>query len=148
LSIESAPSQNAALAIALLSPGLQAVPQVISTLFDLLGDPRSAAGKLSSGDRAELLLLSIESAPSQNAALAIALLSPGLQAVPQVISTLFDLLGDPELGSAAALTLARIDEPLVEAQLVQLAGSEGLAATRARMAISLRETQAMPGTQR
>jgi hypothetical protein len=109
---------------------------------------RSAAGKLSSGDRAELLLLSIESAPSQNAALAIALLSPGLQAVPQVISTLFDLLGDPELGSAAALALARIDEPLVEAQLVQLAGSEGLAATRARMAISLRETQAMPGTQR
>ena len=101
---------------------------------------RAVAGTLRTHDRAELLLASIESAPAQNAALAIALLTPGLQGLPQVISTLFDLLGDPELGSAAALALARFDEAGIRSQLLLLSGSEGLAAKRARMA--------MQGTQR
>lgn len=135
---------------ALAMPDVQSMRHVLElgSGRDVTSMLRSAAGKLSSGDRAELLLSSIESAPSQNAALAIALLSPGLQTVPQVISTLFDLLGDPDLGSAAALALARIDEPIISAQLVQLGRSKGLAATRARMAISLGETRAMQGTQR
>ncbi len=109
---------------------------------------RAAAGTLPTHDRAELLLASIESAPAQNAALAIALLAPGLQAVPQVVSTLFDLLEDPELGSAAALALARFDAAGISSQLLLLSGSKGLAAMRARMAINLRESAAMQGTQR
>jgi len=109
---------------------------------------RAVAGTIPASDRAELLLASIGSAPPQNAALAIALLSPGLQAVPQVISTLFDLLGDPQLGSAAALALARFDEAGIRSQLLLLSGSQGLAATRARMAIKLGESATMQGTQR
>lgn len=96
---------------------------------------RAVAGTAPASDRAELLLASIESAPTQNAALAIALLTPGLQAVPQVISTLFDLLGDPELGSAAALALMGCDEAGIRSQLLLLSGSNSLAATRARMAM-------------
>jgi len=109
---------------------------------------RTVAATVPEPSRAELLLASIETAPPQNAALAIALLSPGLQAVPQVISTLFDLLEDPELGSAAALALARFDEAEIRSHLLRLSGSEGLAATRARMAINLSESAAMQGTQR
>ncbi|MSQ98018.1 MAG: hypothetical protein EXR85_01780 [Xanthomonadales bacterium] len=108
---------------------------------------RAVTGTLATHDRAELLLASIESAPAQNAALAIALLSPGLQAVPQVISTLFDLLGDPELGSAAALALMGFDEAGIRSQLLLLSGSKSLAATRARMAIQLGESAAMQGAQ-
>jgi hypothetical protein len=108
---------------------------------------RSAAGALSNDDRAELLLASIESAPPQNAALAIALLSPGLQAVPQITGALFDLLDDPQIGSAAALALARFDESGIRSQLLQLSGSTGPAATRARMAVNLMESEAMQGTQ-
>jgi hypothetical protein len=107
---------------------------------------RAAAGKLSSNDRAELLLASIESAPPQNAALAIALLSPGLQAEPAVASTLFDLLEDPQLGSAAALALARFDDAGIRSQLLLLSGSEGLAASRARMAINLPGSAVVQGT--
>jgi hypothetical protein len=108
---------------------------------------RSAAGKLSSDDRAELLLSSIESAPSPNAALAIALLAPGLQAEPVIASTLFDLLEDPQLGSAAALALARFNTAGIRSQLFLLSGSDGPAATRARMAIKLLESEAMQGAQ-
>jgi hypothetical protein len=108
---------------------------------------RAVAGALPTRDRAELLLASIESAPAQNAALAIALLTPGLQGVPQVIGTLFDLLEDPELGSAAALALVSFDEAGIRSQLLLLSGSEGLAATRARMAIKLGESAAMQGAQ-
>ncbi len=108
---------------------------------------RSAAGKLSSDDRAELLLAAIDSAPPQNAALAIALLSPGLQNVPQVASTLLDLLEDPQLGSAAALALARFDEAGIRSQLLLLSGSEGPAAARARVAVNLLESAAIQGTQ-
>ena len=108
---------------------------------------RTAAWTVPARSRAELLLASIESAPPQNAALAIALLTPGLQGVPQVISTLFDLLGDPQLGSAAALALVRFDEAGISSQLLLLSGSEGLAAMRARLAINLRESEAMQGTQ-
>jgi hypothetical protein len=107
---------------------------------------RAVAGVLPSGDRAELLLASIESAPAQNAALAIALLSPGLQAEPVVTSALFDLLEDPQLGSAAALALARFDAAGVRSQLFLLSGSDGPAATRARMAIELQESAAIQGT--
>ncbi len=78
---------------------------------------RKAAQSVPRDGRAELLLASIESAPPQNAALAIALLSPGLQDVPQVVSSLFDLLEDPELGSAAALALARFDSTDIRQQL-------------------------------
>jgi hypothetical protein len=120
---------------------------VLGSGSDVTSMLRSAAAKLSSDDRAELLLVSIESAPPQNAALAIALLSPGLQAEPAVTSTLFDLLEDPQLGSAAALALARFDEAGIRSQLLLLSGSEGLAATRARVAIKLLESAAIQGTQ-
>jgi hypothetical protein len=107
---------------------------------------RTAAKTFPPGDRADLLLSALESAPGGNAALAIALLSPGLQAVPQVVSTLFDLLDDAELGAAAALALSRIDSAEIRARLVQLGGSAGMAGARARLAVNLGEAEPRQGT--
>jgi len=96
---------------------------------------RSAAGTLADSERALLLLTAIESAPADNAALAIGLLAPSLRAIPEVTQSLFDLLGDPQLGSAAAMALAVHPDPSVRQMLGSLAGEEGTAARRARLAL-------------
>jgi len=96
---------------------------------------RSAAGTLADSELARLLLAAIESAPAENAALAIGLLAPSLRAIPEVTQSLFDLLDDAQLGSAAALALAAHPDPGVRQMLGRLAGEEGTAALRARLAL-------------
>jgi hypothetical protein len=98
---------------------------------------RSAAGQLSEDEQVILLLTAVESAPVENAALAIALLAPGLHAAPEVTDRMFDLLENPALGSAAALTLARHPDPEVRQRLGGLTEGNGAAAKRARLALDL-----------
>lgn len=98
---------------------------------------RSAAGTLSQNEQAIALLSAIASAPAENAALAIALLAPGLHDVAAVTNSLFDLLEDPVLGSAAALALSHHPDPAVSQQLSILARDQGAAAQRARLALAL-----------
>lgn len=98
---------------------------------------RSAAGQLSVSEQAILLLAAVESAPAENAALAIALLAPGLYTMPKVTDRMFDLLKDPALGSAAALTLARHPDPEVRLRLNGLSEGHEAVAVRARLALDL-----------
>ena len=104
---------------------------------DLAPILRSAAGTLSQNEQAIALLSAIASAPAENAALAIALLAPGLHVVAEVTNSLFDLLEDPILGSAAALALSHHPDPAVSQQLSILARDQGAAAQRARLALAL-----------
>ena len=123
---------------------------------------RKTSQQLPETQRSVLLLSAIQHASAENAALAIALLAPGLSADAAVTQTLFELLADNSLGSAAALALARNPNPEVAAQQQHLAAtadatktntqntiqSEG--ARRARMAVEMRKLQtptpASPGT--
>jgi len=98
---------------------------------------RDTPGHLSARDQALLLLSAIESAPAENAAVAIALLAPGLHGCPEKTAALFGLLADHSLGSAAALALARHPDPAVTRRLEQSGAGEGPAAQRARMALDL-----------
>ncbi len=103
---------------------------------------RAAASTLSESDQALVLLAAMGSAPAENAALAIALLAPGLHGVPQITDSLFDALQDAALGAAAALALAKDSDPAVRVRLNHLAEDEGTSATRARMALNLSLTEA------
>lgn len=129
----------AAARAALASKSREAVEQVLLTghgpeLTNILQD---VARDFSLNDQALLLLSMIENAPAENASLAIALLTPGLQQVPAVADTLFDLLGDAALGSSAALALSNFPDSAVDARLKALAASEGAGANRARLAREL-----------
>ena len=69
---------------------------------------RAAASTLSGSDQALVLLAAMDSAPAENAALAIALLAPGLHGIPQVTDSLFDtLLPHPARRPAACQTGCR-----------------------------------------
>jgi len=94
---------------------------------------RGAAGRLDDADQALLLLEVIESAPAENASLAIALLAPHLLPVPAVTESLFDLLPDPVLGAAAGLVLSQHGDPAIQQRLEDLAGGDSPAARRARL---------------
>jgi len=98
---------------------------------------RSSGGRLSQDGQAMLLLAAIESAPAENAALAIAVLAPRLYALPAVTDSLFDLLGDPALGSAAALALSRHPDPEVRQQLNRFAEGSDTVAKRIRVVSEL-----------
>jgi hypothetical protein len=98
---------------------------------------RSATSRLSQDQQAGILLAAIESAPAENAALAIAVLAPGLNALPAVTDSLFDLLEDPALGSAAALALSRHPEPEVRQRLSRIAEGGDAVAKRVRMVSEL-----------
>lgn len=106
---------------------------------------RESELRFTAAQRAQLLLGAIAHAPEERAALAIALLAPGLEAQAAVTASLFDLLADPGLGSSAALALARHPDGAVEARLRTAAAADGAAAGRARMALALRSLTAPPG---
>jgi len=98
---------------------------------------RGAARRLPEDERGALLLSIIDHAPAAQASLAIALLAPGLTTNQTITQTLFTLLDRPDLGSAAALALARHPAPEVMTELRRLAGEDGEGARRARMALGL-----------
>lgn len=98
---------------------------------------RSAAGQFSEDQQALMLLSAIESAPAENSALAIAVLAPGLHALPAVTESLFDLLEDPALGSAAALALSRHPDPAVRKRLYSIAEGFDAAAKHVRPVLDL-----------
>lgn len=104
---------------------------------ELAGVLRQAARQLPEAGRGNLLLSAIDQAPAENAALAIAVLAPGLRGDETVTRTLFALLGHAELGSAAALALVRQADPEVDAELRRLAAGEGEPARRAKMALEM-----------
>lgn len=79
----------------------------------------------------------VDEGDARIAALAIAELTPALAERPGVEARLFELLGNPELGSAAALALAAdADGERIE-RLTRLAASDSLAARRARVSLTL-----------
>lgn len=98
---------------------------------------RASRMSLSRPDQVLLLLDCMQSAPAENAALAIALLAPDLQDNQDVTASLFDLLEDPALGSSAALALAQYPDPAVRQSLKEIAAREGPASARARLAMAL-----------
>jgi len=98
---------------------------------------RSASARLPGEIQAQILLTAIQYAPAENAALAIGILAPGLDVVPEVTESLFDLLEDHALGSAAALALSRHLDPAVRERLRTLAADGSMVAGRARLALEL-----------
>jgi hypothetical protein len=105
-------------------------PELASILRD------SLAG-LSLPDQALLLLFCLTSAPAENAALAIAVLAPGLQDNEGVTASLLDLLEDPALGASAALALAHYSDPGVRQDLKEIAAGEGPQSGRAQLALEI-----------
>lgn len=97
---------------------------------------RACARQLNATQRAALLLGAMAEALPGRAALAIALLAPDLPAETAVTETLFDLLGDPELGAGAALVLARHPAGAVRDRLRDVIAKDGPAARRAAIALS------------
>jgi hypothetical protein len=96
-----------------------------------------AGHTLGETERIELLQGLARDAAPTSAALAIAALAPGLLQYPEVANLLFELLGDPALGAAAALALSRSDSPEVRERLAGLASGGGdLAARRAALALA------------
>jgi hypothetical protein len=89
-------------------------------------------------ENAEILQAALQSAPAGTAALAIAQLTPVLGDFPEVQALLLDRLSDIELGSAAALALARSATPATKDALAELAASsDELVSGRATMALEL-----------
>ena len=123
-----ASADREALQIALRQPGQS------EELADIL---RATDRRFGERDRALVLLTVIESALPENAALAIALLTPGLSRVAEVTDTLFDLLEDSALGASAALALASHPDPAVALRLREMARLADPASARARMALEL-----------
>jgi hypothetical protein len=137
-------TENAALIaiagrIAVAAPDREAFQQIMQSgrgpeLASILRD--SLAG-LSLPDQALLLLFCLTSAPAENAALAIAVLAPGLQDNEGVTASLLDLLEDPALGASAALALAHYSDPGVRQDLKEIAAGEGPQSGRAQLALEI-----------
>jgi hypothetical protein len=90
-----------------------------------------------------VLLSAIESAPAENAAVAIAVLAPGLHEFPEITDALFELLEDDALGSGAALALARHPDPAITRRLEQSGAGKSPGAQRARMALEVSREAAL-----
>lgn len=105
---------------------------------------RDAAAMLSPQESAELLQTTLAATRAEVAALALAELYPQARFLPETRSLALDLLGDRELGSAAALALARDDSGDLDSVLNGLARGDSLAASRARLALSLRQETPWP----
>lgn len=95
-----------------------------------------SAATLDEHGRAELLLGAIAEAPAERAALAVAILGPGLAGRAEVTDSLFDLLADSSLGPGSALVLARHPDPAVRARLRDLAANSGPGGHRAAVALA------------
>jgi len=113
-------------------------------LADLLVE---AGAQLEEPGRIDLLFDLLDNAPPTHAALAVATLTPGLLHRPEVADRLFALLGDPALGSAAALALSESQQPDLYQRLGTLANGDDLAARRAAMALAAAATT-RPGGER
>jgi hypothetical protein len=98
---------------------------------------REAAWQLDAAQRTELLQGALALPDRGKAGLAISMLAPDLHARPEVSQQLLQLLGDPELGSVAALVLAGHPDPAVQAHLQKLSRGSGLQAQRAALALAL-----------
>jgi len=98
------------------------------------------AAVLGTNERFTLLHRAIQDAPATNASLAIAQLAPELLHRRDAEDLLFALLGNAELGAAAALILSRSGNPAILARLAEIGKqTEGLRSNRARLAASLAE---------
>ncbi len=132
---------------ALLNGDTRALEQVArtgsgSTVTEVL---RRAGKTLAPGQIDRLLNGAIQNSRPEVAAVAIAELSPALQGQAKAEARLLRLLGDPKLGSSAALALATSPSDDTVSQLVELAesGDQTLSTSRARLALSLmRDRQA------
>ena len=102
-------------------------------LPDLLAE---AGTRLEEPARIDLLFALLETATPATAALAVGTLAPGLLQRPEVADRLFQLLGDRELGSAAALVLSDSARPDLHDRLRELAAGDDLAARRATLALT------------
>ena len=104
---------------------------------------RESAQLLSPAQNGDLLDATLEGGSTEVASLAMAELAPVIAEDPGIQSLLLQHLGDPELGGAAALALARSPAPDTIRQLKELAGAPGesLAASRAALALELNRTQ-------
>ena len=100
---------------------------------------RDTGARLDPDRLARLLASTLEQAPPETAALAIAEWSSALAAHPDTENRLLSLLGDPQLGSAAALALANHAADSTTARLLAVleSGQSPLAASRARLALEL-----------
>jgi hypothetical protein len=124
-------------AILLADPALLRQVLAVGRGPSLAATLRWADATLPESERIDLLQRLVHDAPPAVAALAIATLAPGLLQHPEVAGQLFELLGDPALGAAVALTLSRSDSPAVRERLAELAAGDGdLTARRAALAIS------------
>jgi len=96
-----------------------------------------------------LLLASFQNDSSETAALAIAQLSPLLTGHQPTQDLLLKKLGDPELGSSAALALAKNPGPALVRKLEALAasGESSLGSSRARLALRIHDSQFKGKTQ-
>lgn len=93
--------------------------------------------RLPAAEMEALLRFAIEEAPAGNASLAIAAWWPGLRHVAGVRELLVEKLADPQLGSAAALALARDPDVQTIKVLQQTAKGDSVAARRAQLALDI-----------
>ncbi len=96
---------------------------------------------------AELLSRITDTAKPEYAALAIGQLAPLARDDGKAQDLLLAKLSDPQLGSAAAMALARLPDSKVRASLQQLAEDGGPVAARARLALRLADQQTPEGRQ-
>ena len=101
--------------------------------------------RLLPAEKQALLEFAINEAPAVNASLAIAAWWPGLRHVDTVRDLLVQKLADPELGSAAALALARDPDLQTIRVLQQTAKGDSLAARRAQIALDINREQLTGG---
>ena len=130
---------------ALLLGDVEALQQVIQdgSGADLARIIEAAGATLSRQDAFALLEHAVAHASAVNASLAISQLFKSVETMPEANELLFSKLGDAELGSTAALTLAGIDSMDIRARLQELAQeNEGLAPARARIALEMGSTRA------
>ena len=97
--------------------------------------------RLAAAETAEFLTYAIQQAPAENAALAIATWWPRLRHEAAIRDLLLDQLGDPLLGSAAALALAKSPDIQTIKSLQDTANGSSIAARRAQMALGMNRDQ-------
>lgn len=100
---------------------------------------RQSTRQLDTEQNARLLLSALNGSSNETAALAIAQLAPALSGHKATQDLLIEKLGDPVLGSSAALALAETPNPETLQMLESLADSESgsLAVSRARLALKM-----------
>lgn len=105
---------------------------------DLAGILEAARLTLPAEESLVILESALASQSPSNAALAIAQLYPALGRMPHASALLFDRLGDPGLGAAAAMALARWGDADTRARLGEIAQSDaGPEAARAASALDM-----------